>query len=158
MFLFSSGRSYNAHLYGGVTRGKIPWKLPLGTGQNCWKNPQWQSHTMGNCQGTYLLHKVDFNYQLTITVFFLFELGNFPSKLELVEMRGRGKFPNLCVILRNFLGKPKEISPVWYGHYSYCIRLISHKGENRVRGKEGPCFWIPAYAISTVGGRSTLTI
>ncbi len=28
--------------------------------------------------------------------------------------------------------------------------LKSHKGEYRVRGKEGPSFWIPAYAISTV--------
>ncbi len=28
--------------------------------------------------------------------------------------------------------------------------LISHKGEYCVRGKEGPSFWIPAYAISTV--------
>ncbi len=28
--------------------------------------------------------------------------------------------------------------------------IKSHKGEYRVRGKEGPSFWIPAYAISTV--------
>ncbi len=30
--------------------------------------------------------------------------------------------------------------------------LISHKGEYRVRGKEGPRFLIPAYAISNVFG------
>ncbi len=28
--------------------------------------------------------------------------------------------------------------------------LKSHKGKYRIRGKEGPSFWIPAYAISTV--------